>query len=204
MKTQSHPMLHPGVTRRRDREKTRAALLDAAGEVFARRGFDGASLEEIAETAGFTRGAVYHHFASKEQLFLNVIARHDEELSAAYSPDLLDRFPVNASKRADRWRELHQTDRREVALRLELRSHSLRNPRLCEEFLAVDRAAVSATAVRLAGAQSEIGGRWRYPVELVAELLQRAELTGDDKTPLMALLLSLLQHGLVDTSSGAG
>jgi DNA-binding transcriptional regulator YbjK len=60
----------PAVRRRRDLVRTRAALLDAAAEVFARRGLDGATLEEIADVAGFTRGAVYHHFASKDELFL--------------------------------------------------------------------------------------------------------------------------------------
>ena len=45
-------------TPERRRELTRTALIEAAAQVFARRGFYGASLDEIAETAGFTRGAI--------------------------------------------------------------------------------------------------------------------------------------------------
>lgn len=68
------------VTRRTSREeqraRTRERLLEAAAQVFARRGFVGASLDEIAEEAGFTKGAVYSNFASKDELFLTVLEQH--------------------------------------------------------------------------------------------------------------------------------
>jgi AcrR family transcriptional regulator len=49
---------------------TRDLLLNAAEQVFARVGFEKAQVEEIAETAGFSKGALYAHFKSKEELFL--------------------------------------------------------------------------------------------------------------------------------------
>ena len=52
-------------TQERRRQHTRDLLLDAAEEVFAKKGFEGASLEEIADTAGYTRGAIYKHFGGK-------------------------------------------------------------------------------------------------------------------------------------------
>jgi AcrR family transcriptional regulator len=58
------------------RARTRAALLEAAGRVYARRGFDGATLDEIAEEAGFTKGAVYDHFGSKEKLLFALLDEH--------------------------------------------------------------------------------------------------------------------------------
>jgi len=51
------------------RAQTRARLLKAAGEVFAERGYDRASLEDVAAAAGLTKGAVYSSFASKDELF---------------------------------------------------------------------------------------------------------------------------------------
>src|SRR5215218_9896443 len=66
------------LTPARRRELTRDALLDAAASVFAQRGFHGASLDEIAETAGFTRGAIYKNFGGKEELFLGVMSRLNE------------------------------------------------------------------------------------------------------------------------------
>lgn len=51
---------------------TRRLLLDAAERVFARVGFENAQVGEIAETAGFSKGALYAHFKSKEELFLGL------------------------------------------------------------------------------------------------------------------------------------
>lgn len=67
------------VTRVEQREQTRELLLDAAVEVFSRRGYHGASVDEVAETAGFSKGAVYSNFASKEELFLALFDRRLEK-----------------------------------------------------------------------------------------------------------------------------
>jgi AcrR family transcriptional regulator len=64
---------------------TRAALLRAAREQFAERGFAGAGREDIAEQAGVTRGALYHHFASKQDLFRAVVEDLESELVARIS-----------------------------------------------------------------------------------------------------------------------
>lgn len=61
------------LTQAEAKERTRQQLLAAAARVFARKGFAGASLEEIAEQAGYSTGAVYYNFANKEQLFLELI-----------------------------------------------------------------------------------------------------------------------------------
>src|SRR5439155_593917 len=65
-------------SRQRRQEQTRAELLDAAARVFARRGYHGATLDEIAAEAGFTSGAVYSNFSGKEDLFLAAPA-HDRQ-----------------------------------------------------------------------------------------------------------------------------
>lgn len=57
------------------RERTRERLLDAAFTVFARHGIHGASIEAVCEAAGFTRGAFYSNFSSKEELFLALAER---------------------------------------------------------------------------------------------------------------------------------
>ncbi|RPF19581.1 TetR/AcrR family transcriptional regulator [Myceligenerans xiligouense] len=61
------------------RERTRARLMDAAYTVFARDGIHGASIEVICEAAGFTRGAFYSNFDSKEALFLALADRLKRE-----------------------------------------------------------------------------------------------------------------------------
>jgi AcrR family transcriptional regulator len=58
------------------RARTRAKLIKAAAEVIGEKGYDRASLEEIAARAGMTRGAVYGNFKGKEELFLALVAAH--------------------------------------------------------------------------------------------------------------------------------
>lgn len=69
------------LTRAEAKARTRQLLLVAAASVFASKGFAGASVEEIAEAAGFSIGAVYSNFGGKEELFL--------ELSETYRSDLI-------------------------------------------------------------------------------------------------------------------
>ncbi|KCZ84548.1 TetR family transcriptional regulator [Hyphomonas adhaerens MHS-3] len=66
--------LKPRLTRSEAKARTRAALLSAAKNVFAREGYGGASLDQIAAEVGYTKGAVYTHFASKEDLFLELLS----------------------------------------------------------------------------------------------------------------------------------
>jgi AcrR family transcriptional regulator len=58
-------------------EQTRAALLDAAAEAFARDGFAAASIAQIASAARVTKGAVYHHFPDKHHLFAAVLDQYN-------------------------------------------------------------------------------------------------------------------------------
>jgi AcrR family transcriptional regulator len=87
------------------RARTRAALLEAAVRVYARRGFDGATIDAIAEEAGFTKGAVYDHFGSKENLLFALL---DEHLAAQIAEQVALFDPEKESAErprigADRW-----------------------------------------------------------------------------------------------------
>jgi AcrR family transcriptional regulator len=77
------------VRRVEQQQKTREDLLGAATRLFAKRGFGGASIDEIASAAGYTSGAIYANFAGKEDLFLSAfedqIARHIREVTEAVS-----------------------------------------------------------------------------------------------------------------------
>jgi AcrR family transcriptional regulator len=55
-------------------------LLDAALTVFAERGYRNARIDDVAEAAGVTKGAVYHHFANKEELLRRAIEAHQEKM----------------------------------------------------------------------------------------------------------------------------
>jgi AcrR family transcriptional regulator len=75
------PMTIEPLTPERRRQQTRDHLLAAAAQVFADRGFHGASLDDVAAVAGFTKGAVYSNFKNKEGLFLALFkANYDREM----------------------------------------------------------------------------------------------------------------------------
>jgi len=130
-------------------ERTRSALVQAARQVFANRGFEGASLDEIAETAGYTRGAIYKHFTNKEDLFFAVVE--------AFNTDILDSFAerleADASSALDNrqtaatWIRALTGHREMWALGLEYSLYEYRNPDVRQrsaEWRAQNRATVAA------------------------------------------------------------
>jgi AcrR family transcriptional regulator len=89
------------LTRPEQRERTRDDLLAAARAVFERCGFHRASLDEIAEAAGYTKGAVYSHFSGgKDELFLAVLDRHIDERVPTYEQTILGPDSFEGSLRA--------------------------------------------------------------------------------------------------------
>ena len=69
----------PALTRRSRQEsrlETRTKLLDSAAQLFARGGYEGASVDLIAESAGYSKGAFYSNFESKEAIFLELLDAH--------------------------------------------------------------------------------------------------------------------------------
>lgn len=70
------------LTREQSRDQTRQRLLDAAQSIFLSKGFVAASVEDIAEQAGYTRGAFYSNFGSKSELFLHLLKRDHENVMA--------------------------------------------------------------------------------------------------------------------------
>ncbi len=120
----------PSVTPSARRSATRERVLTAASEVFAERGFGGASVEDICERAGFTRGAFYSNFASKDELVLELSRQHAELTvtrirTAASRPDstpddvIRDVFAAltDDARRNDRW----------LVLTTEFTLHAIRN-----------------------------------------------------------------------------
>lgn len=110
-------------------EETRAKLLDAAEELFVRDGYEGAQLSEISSLAGRTKGAVYAHFRSKEDLFLALF----EQRTRAYIDRLLRDLShcSNPSEGRAAFRAFYvglARDRNWPILTLEFKLFSLRHP----------------------------------------------------------------------------
>jgi AcrR family transcriptional regulator len=123
------------LTRAEAKARTRQRLLDSAARTFAQKGFGGATLEEIAESAGYSTGAMYANFGSKEQLFMEVVAAHRSRAAArrieqvtqildgalASGADPFDALTGMFAQFADRDREL-------APLQAEFWLYAVRNP----------------------------------------------------------------------------
>jgi AcrR family transcriptional regulator len=73
----------PKITKAAQREATRAKLLGAARDLFGERGYAAVGTEEVVRAAGVTRGALYHQFADKRELFEAVLVEVEREVLAA-------------------------------------------------------------------------------------------------------------------------
>lgn len=85
----------------RRRARTRERLLEAAVGLFAERGFEGSSVEDIARAAGFTKGAVYSNFRTKEELFLAVFEAQTDQLLTTLREAVETVDPGQLEKRDD-------------------------------------------------------------------------------------------------------
>lgn len=118
------------LSRQERKSQTRERLLDAAAAVFARRGFETATLDEVAAAAGYTKGAVYSNFASKTDLLIALIERRLEVQSA----EQLARFEgldAELITRAMQGHEYHETEseRQWLVLAVEFWLHAMRDDR---------------------------------------------------------------------------
>jgi AcrR family transcriptional regulator len=152
----------------RDEQKalTRRRLIDAAESVFARSGFHGASVEEIAREAGATTGALYSNFAGKEDLFLALfeeriatdVGEYSEIVAAGTTPE------EQARGAGDHWMEILRERPNYFPLLIEFWSYAIREPQL-RERLGGRFAALRSGSARVA---SEAAESWGFPASAEA------------------------------------
>jgi AcrR family transcriptional regulator len=170
---------HVRMTREESRALTRSRLLEAAAEVFAEKGFGGASVDEIAERAGYSRGAFYSNFIDKDDLFLTLFDHRLSEgiadvgriVTTASTPgDLLSGLRDRASRRP--------TDSGWFLLMTEFRLYALRNPEARKKLAGRERTERRVLAKAIAQQFAAIG------LTPPADPLQ------------LALILQCLEHGI--------
>jgi len=82
------------MTREDSRDQTTQRLLDAAQKLIAKKGLSAASVEDIAEAAGYTRGAFYSNFSSKGDLFIELLRRDHQKTNAEFTALRSDELPL--------------------------------------------------------------------------------------------------------------
>lgn len=162
-------------TRERRLEHTRSVLLDAAEEVFAEKGFMAASLDDIAGAAGYTKGAIYKHFATKEDLFLAVSDRYWRRYFDNFAEVMATATQIGARELeqiAARWRQLSRDRGAEhAALGHEFTLYLLRNPDARERVAAKRSEVVAALAKFIVEGIERLGGAMLIPPVTFAHVL---------------------------------
>ena len=173
------------LTRRESKEVTYMRLIAAAERLFIRKGFDDASVGEISETAGYSRGAFYSNFDDKEQVFLAVIDRRRPQVLKA-----LDDIFQQISEPAER-----------IAAVREWFSYQWR----LKDFIAL-RMEFSRRAMRDRSARKHLAELSRQELETYAASVGRYVGTTDgipaDRPEIVALVLLAVAHGLGSLAIG--
>jgi AcrR family transcriptional regulator len=198
------------LTPERRRQQTRDYLLQAAAHVFAERGFHGASLDEVAAAAGFTKGAVYSNFKNKEDLFLALLeANQQREMEALHATieasdlppedrltDFVTLIREQTTTLGHNWDILYQ----EFAL------YAMRNPGAREKLVEFDTASIRKVAELIQSEQARHGiGPLEHPdhvAKIVIALFRgigamRALNADAVDEPFLETAMSFLTHGLM-------
>lgn len=162
------------LTRAETKARTRALLLDAAARTFARKGFTGASVEEIAEAAGFSTGALYSNFHSKEALFLELLSdRRRDRLAVA--AQALDSHEVGSGAVVGELGRLlvdvADKDIEFAALQAEFWLYAIRNPQVLDTMAASMSESRQALQTLVGAALARHGAPPGVPTESVATVV---------------------------------
>lgn len=153
-------------------ERNRSAVLDAARRVFLDRGYGGATVDAIAEEAGFSKGVVYSQFGSKADMFMALLEQRITERGAQN-----ERAAAGLSL-AEGVRELIRVFRQDAAsgqewrqLLVEFRAHAARDPELNRRYAAAHRRTVMQLAAVLARFHERAGTSPPVPPQSMAEFM---------------------------------
>jgi AcrR family transcriptional regulator len=204
----------PGPTRVERSEETRAALLRAASHTICELGMHGASIDRIAAEAGYTKGAFYAHFASKEDLFFVMLDEHfaaelarlDAVLSGSGDPveearaaaeDFLSHIDADPQ-----WRRIYQ----------EFATHAARHDSFRAEFAARQRALREHMAAVFTRWAADLGVTPPVPPEDVAAMaffmadgfLLNQLIDPELDVALYGKMFEVFMHGLMAMTDNAG
>jgi AcrR family transcriptional regulator len=191
------------LTREQSKANTRERLLVAARSVFARNGFHGASVDEVASEAGFSTGALYSNFGGKEDLFLALMEREIEAHAREISAAVRERHSVaeRATGGARQWMTMIEREPELLLLLMEFWAYGVRDtdmrPRVAEQFGRMRQLLTRLIADGVRDFELELelpAEQLAVAIDALADGIARQKLTDPDAVPdeLMGRVLSLL------------
>jgi AcrR family transcriptional regulator len=194
------------MTREQSRANTRERLLRAARSVFARNGFHGASVEEIASEAGFSTGALYSNFTGKEDLFLVLMEREIDEYAREISDAVRTRASMSerATGGARQWMTMIEREPDVLLLFMEFWAYGVRDadvrPKVAARFAQVRELLTKLIVDGMREFDLELdipAEQLAVAIDALADGIARQKLADPDAVPdeLMGRVLSLLFAG---------
>jgi AcrR family transcriptional regulator len=186
----------PERVRRPKRDDVRAALVNVAIKVFERDGFQGANLVEISNLAGFSRGAFYSNFGSKEELFLVALEENAEQTMMK----LFSEYEASGSAKPSEMfeRQIHMSDAW-APLFVEFCIHVMRHREFAERLAQVRHRIHQKLSALLASSLRQTKGDMTFDEMAVAALalrngliIEQLMIGPDETTRIAAKLASLL------------
>lgn len=166
-------MQNQRLSRSEQRLQTRNRLLDSAATLFAEKGVNGASVEQIAENAGFSRGAFYGNFANKHELVIELLEQRTarelnevSEIATGPAPfETLREWHRGRAGNLDGW----------LSLRTELLLYAIRNPEFRPRLAERERVALDAHTSSIEHAFAERGTEPPAPAAFLALIVHALE-----------------------------
>jgi AcrR family transcriptional regulator len=204
--TEAAPTIASRLTREQSKAQTRQRLLGAARTVFARRGYHGASVEEIAAEAGFSTGALYSNFHGKEDLFLALM----DDVTDAYCAEIaaevdgVSSIGERARGGARHWMEIVEREPEMLMLFIEFWAYAARDPGARERVAASFAKARQVLTRLISDGAREFDLQLEIPaqqlaiaIDALADGIARQKLADPSAVPddLMGRVISLLLAG---------
>jgi AcrR family transcriptional regulator len=163
--------MRTGLSREEQVERNRRLVLEAARRVFLARGYGSATVDVIAEEAGFSKGVVYSQFEGKADMFLALLEARITE-RAVQNERLAEQFDGRelAAAVPEQALSLWRAEPQWMQLVLEFRLHAARVPELNRRYAQLHEYTIDRLAALYARLHERAGTTPRYPVRVLAQL----------------------------------
>jgi AcrR family transcriptional regulator len=201
------------LTREQSRANTRERLLAAARIMFARSGFHGASVEEIASEAGYSTGALYSNFEGKEDLFVALMEREIEEHAQEIAGAVREQASISdrATGGARQWMTMIEREPEALLLFMEFWAYGVRDarvrPKVAARFAQMRRVLTGLIADGVRDFDLELtipAEHLAVAIDALADGIARQKLADPDAVPdeLMGDVLALLLSAVTRPAGG--
>jgi AcrR family transcriptional regulator len=201
------------MTREQSRANTRERLLAAARSVFARSGYHGASVEEVASEAGFSTGALYSNFEGKEDLFLALMEREIDEHAQEIATAVRERTSIadRATGGARQWMTMIEREPEALLLFMEFWAYGVRDAKVrakvAARFAQMRQVLTGLIAEGVRDFDLELAipaEQLAVAIDALADGIARQKLADPDAVPdeLMGTVLSLLLAAVTRPAGG--